>query len=546
MKKSLYVLILALCCYFIYYFSLPASKVYYPEPLPAKDRLLLLPLDSRPPCTALAQDLGQLASIDVILPPKELLDNYHQPADRTKLAAWLLQNVKTAPAAVISGDLLIHGGLLASRLPLGTQADGQQFISFLNGLPSGMDITVFSIIPRLLVSDSLLPDAWYQWHLMRYSTLLDITEQFGDYSSTAGLEEIKAQIPAEILQKYNNLYKANDNFNKQLAALCGVKNYTLVIGQDDAQPFGLPNRNRTHADAYMHRFGLNSGSLTTCGADEIAQMLVARRFCQTNSYSPRFYIEYTSDDAAVAIMPYMAVSAEAALIDKIKFIGGSLTENRNSADIILFVHCGSSKITGSKAMASRLQTLIDSGKPVALIDSSENYESSQMLLPVLLKNNVQINKLAAYCAWNTFGNAAGTAAAQAAIFSGQQKILPKDKLPQLYAQNLNFTVARLLDDYCYQKLLHHRLSAELSLNGAEPTNLSAGYKKFAETIIEGFIYNQKRSLLYENLGRTPFYTDSANEYYLKQINTQSKLPWNRIFEIDLKTNCGYGIKKSAE
>ena len=135
--------------------------------------------------------------------------------------------------------------------------------------------------------------------------------------------------------------------------------------------------------------------------------------------------------------------------------------------------------------------------------------------------------------------------AQSAIFTGQLKRLPKYLLPALYAQNLNFTVARLLDDYSYQKLLHHRLSTILTLRGQDPANLNDSYKTFAENIIEGFIYNEKRSLLYTNLGLTPFYSDGADEYYLTGINAETKLPWNRIFEIELKTNCEYGIKKSA-
>lgn len=544
MKKYLWIFLTALCSYIFYFFSLPPSTPYTPPPLPVQEQLLLVPLDSRPPCTLIAQDLGRLASIDVILPPKELLDNYRTPANREKLSSWLSHNAGNCPA-VISGDLLIHGGLLASRLPQGTVNDEQNFFKLLQAMPSGEDITVFSIIPRLLVSDNLLPDAWYQWHLMRYSTLRDIVEQFGDYPSTAQLEEIKNKIPQEILQKYNVLYSTNDNFNKQLAALCAAKNYTLVTGQDDAQPFGLPNRNRTHAEAYIRRAGLSSASTTTCGADEIAQMLTARRFCQINNYKPKFYIEYTTSSAATAIMPYMAVTAEAALLDKIKFTGGTLTQNLNEADVILYVHCGSAEEPANEKMAQKLQTLLNSGKHVAVIDASEDYESSQMLLPVLLANNVTVNKLVSYSAWNTFGNAAGTATAQSAIFTGQLKRLPKHLLPALYAHNINFTVARLLDDYSYQKLLHHRLSTILTLRGQDPANLNDSYKTFAENIIEGFIYNEKRSLLYTNLGLTPFYSDGANEYYLTGINAETKLPWNRIFEIELKTNCEYGIKKSA-
>lgn len=544
MKKYLWILPIILCSYIFYYFWLPPCSPYTPPEIAPSGKMLLLPLDSRPPCTSIVQDLGRLASIDVILPPKELLDNYRTPAAREKLTAWLNNNLQNNPA-IISSDLLIHGSLLASRLPYGTDKDEQNFFNTLKNLPANADITVFSIIPRLLVSDNLLPDAWYQWHLMRYSTLRDVSEQFGDYYSTAQLEAIKKRIPEEILQKYNKLYTGNDKFNKELALFCGAKNYTLVIGQDDSQPFGLPNRNRTHAEAYMRQAGLASGGLTTCGADEIAQLLIARRFCLQNNYHPAFYIEYSYDNAAAVIMPYMAVTAEAALIDKITFTGGKVTKNKNDADIILFVHCGSSKHPATDKTAAALQKLIKSGKPVAVIDSSKDYESSQMLLPALLDNNIPINKLAAYAAWNTFGNAAGTAVAQAAIFTGQQKILPQEQLPALYAQNINFMTARLLDDFCYQKQLHHRLSTALILRKQNPAGLTANYKTFTGNIIEGFIYNQKRRLLYTNLGLSPFYSDGTYDYYLTSINTKTALPWNRIFEIDLRTKCEYGIKKSA-
>ena len=84
MKKFL-LLLLALCSFIFYYFWLPASTPYVSTSLPMQDKMLLLPLDSRPPCTTLAQDLGRLASIDVIVPPNELLDNYHNPGRPHKI-----------------------------------------------------------------------------------------------------------------------------------------------------------------------------------------------------------------------------------------------------------------------------------------------------------------------------------------------------------------------------------------------------------------------------------------------------------------------------
>ena len=73
MKKYLWLFLTALCSYIFYFFSLPPSTPYTPPPLPVQEQLLLVPLDSRPPCTLMAQDLGRLASIDVILPQKNFL-----------------------------------------------------------------------------------------------------------------------------------------------------------------------------------------------------------------------------------------------------------------------------------------------------------------------------------------------------------------------------------------------------------------------------------------------------------------------------------------
>ena len=106
MKKYLWLFLTALCSYIFYFFSLPPSTPYTPPPLPVQEQLLLVPLDSRPPCTLMAQDLGRLASIDVILPPKELLDNYRTPANREKLSSWLSNNAGQCQA-VISGDLFM-------------------------------------------------------------------------------------------------------------------------------------------------------------------------------------------------------------------------------------------------------------------------------------------------------------------------------------------------------------------------------------------------------------------------------------------------------
>ena len=39
--------------------------------------------------------------------------------------------------------------------------------------PSKKRIFPFTVIPRLLISDQVLPDRWYQWHLMTWAVNMD-------------------------------------------------------------------------------------------------------------------------------------------------------------------------------------------------------------------------------------------------------------------------------------------------------------------------------------------------------------------------------------
>lgn len=542
-KKFILLALLLLCAYFYELFGgMPATVPFAPQPVKADTSLLLAPLDSRPPCSAMVRKLGALASINVITPPQELLDNYNTPADKEKLFAWLKNEMPQHPAAILSADLLVHGSLLGSRVPLGTINDEEKFLTFVNkqhALNPQIDMAFFSVIPRLLVSDQLIPDSWYQWHLMRYATLKDMAETFGDPYFTRQLLAIDARIPDDIKTKYSRLYADNDSFNKKLVQLARADGLTLAIGQDDAQPFGLPNRNANHALAYMKHADLGSSGLITSGADEISVLLLTRYYNKLYNYKPRIFVEYSSPKVAAKIMPYMPCSVDASIRDKINFIGGQLTDDAAVADFILFVHCGDDDNQPNKAMLQKLKTLLISDRHIALVDLTANYTENELLIPKLLEAKVPLSRLAAFSGWNTLSNSLGTALSQATLFTGQLHRLPQLEHPSLYAQNLNFTVERLLDDYAYQKLMHAQLTTLLKLKGYKPTDLGEN-KFFAETLIRGFLQRQKIQLLYGDLGRTPFYRNNDSNYYLTGIDINVNLPWTRIFEINLDTNCSFG------
>lgn len=562
--------------------------------LPAHEELLLVPLDSRPVCSTMVQKLGKLAGINVIVPPKELLDNYQEPAKSKKLWQWLQNKSANYNTSIISTDILLHGSLLQTRQHIASAQEQDDFFSELNKLQKNItaspprqsnytdstdsdkhQLQLFSVIPRLLVSDEVYPDCWYQWHLMRYSQLLDMVQINGDYAMTKELMEYKEEIPADILSKYTSIFTQSQVFNERLLAhlLPKAKNSKniantqvnatfatnaplFIIGQDDSSPFGLPHMTATKLARHIEEHAWQTQAQLTNGADEIAALLLTRHFLQQSHWQPKLFLAYGSPKTEFKHMPYMASSVGATLRNQAQLLNAQLVEEPNAADIILFVHCGDADAKPTAAEAEQLASYLKHDKHdkhVALIDLSANFEAEEMLLPLLLAQNINVNRLAAYAGWNTFSNSSGTALAQSIIFAGRLRQLQAQQsstnnellIPALYADNLNFTIERMLEDYYYQKRIHPQLRPYLESFGTTPTDLEPEEKQQTEYRIQERLSLYATWLYWRSLSRTPFYADTHKAYYLTDLTVGAKLPWNRIFEVDLNVHTKVSSEPAA-
>ena len=100
-----------------------------------------------------------------------------------------------------------------------------------------------------------------------------------------------------------------------------------------------------------------------------------------------------------------------------------------------------------------------------------------------------------------------------------------ERLAALFAANLNFTAERILEDYYYQKLVHPQLRQKLEAFGINPVELDSEDKTATEQYIQGKLSLQAYKLLHDNLGRTPFYQQNGQSYYLRDLSVGAKLPW---------------------
>jgi hypothetical protein len=501
--------------------------------------VVLLPLDSRPPCTQFVEQLAHMAGIKILLPQAELLDNYNISANKQELRKWLSQASKQADAAIISTDMLIHGSLLASRLSSGTIDDTKEVIDLLTAINQEnphLKMYVFNIIPRLLLAEKQENIA-FQKNMLKYSVTKDQAYTFENTEDIKKIASLEEQIPAAVIKHYTAMYEKNTDLNSTLMDMVeqGVL-AGLVIGQDDGQPFGIPNSSKQQLQYRLaQKPSLANKVFITRGTDEVAITLLGHITMEFSNYHPRVFVIYSNQDAAQITMPFMPHTVAKTVQEKIKINGALEVNTMNEADFILYVHVGTrnNKSTFNSAV-KQIENLLNQGYKVALVDLTENFQISETLFPLLLAHDVAIPKLIAYAGWNTTSNSIGTAVTQACIFT--KTLTEKNNLPEtmaLYKDNLEFLTARFLDDLYYQKEINPYINKQLQKSHIDPYNLENHYYETNDRV-QKMMLSKGKNLLRKGLSNNPItiHTDQGlQQIVITDLEIQTYLPWWRTFEI---------------
>ena len=539
-------LLIALCVIVGIAFYIPFGKSHRTMPAAINTNywltVILIPLDSRPPCTQFVEQLAHMAGIKLLLPQPELLDNYKITANKQALRMWLSQASKQADAAIISTDMLIHGGLLASRLSSGTDEDTNEVLHLLTTIHQEnphFKMYVFNIIPRLLLADNQ-ENAAFQKNMLNYSVIKDQVYTFENTEDMKTLTVLEKQIPANIINHYTAMYERNATLNSTLMNMVeqGIL-AGLVIGQDDGQPFGIPNINKQQFQYQLTQNpSLANKVFITRGTDEVAVSLLGYISTELTNYHPKVYTIYSNTDAAQITMPFMPHTVAKTVQEKIAIAGAMEAKNIEEADFILYVHVGhkNNKATFLSA-AKQIEYLLEQGYKVALVDLTENFQYSETLLPVLLAQNIEIPKLIAYAGWNTTSNSIGTAVTQSCIFT--QALTKASNPPEavaLYKDNLEFLTARFLDDLYYQKEINPYINKQLQKSHIDPYNLGSSYYQTNDKMQKMMITKGKH-LLRKGLSNYPITVHTnlgEQQIIITDLEIQTYLPWQRTFEIWIK------------
>lgn len=507
-----------------------------------KYKLILIPLDTRPPCQKMVVDAGKMAGVQIITPPSEIMDYYTKEGDTKKIQKWLMDNIDKSDGVIVSIDQLLHGGLLASRESGTKQDESQILLKFMRDLKTkakDKPIYAFNVLPRITPPPTLESDSK---KMIKISRLIDEISIFENEDDIKLLADLKEDIKQEDLDIYLDLFRRNTALNKELINLAKEGIITkLVIGQDDGEDFGIPNMEKKSLINYVHSLGIsNDVVMITKGADEVALSLLAN-FVQTKeNYQPKVYVEYNDEKAMRTVMPFMAGSVGSTVEEKLVMANAKKVNSPQEAGLILYVFIGNDEnMFTQRQSALKIKKYLEQGKKVALVDLSKHFSANEVLFPTLLKEDVPINELTSYAGWNTASNSIGTALANAVIYKAIRPTFntTNDMLAVEY-NRLNINYERFLEDYYYLKEVIDVMNITLKNHGYENVNdldMEHNYI-WMNKLLQSDMQKRANQLNNSEVFKMPFKVQTPEGVFdltIHNLQVDVFFPWPRTFEVYL-------------
>ena len=513
-----------------------------------KHPILLVPLDSRPPCREFVVNGGKIIGREIITPPTEYMDYYSKPGDTKALRHWLAEQAGGADAVILSIDQLLSGGLLAAREAHISHADINELAAYLRTLHAAHPSTplhAFYILPRAIPQDGI--EGWRERRaLLAYARLLGRAGE-GLPVDAEEMARLRTQFPDEYLQKYLAHFDESTALASMLIGLTEEGVLTrLILGQDDGEEYSVGNLKKKELDALLAQKNIaQERAMIVHGADEIALSMLTRLSVDElrthGGAVPRIALRYARADMADMIFPFMAVSNDVTAREKIAMLGAALAENGTSSDLTLLISAGDSgaDTLGTRApAAAAVKDMLAAGTPVALVDLSRHFHAEETLFPILVEKNVPVNALTAYAGWNTASNAIGTALAQAVLYhcAMQRAENTEERARAAYA-NLAFLTGRIAEDEFYLKETIDRVNDTLRNAGYQNTadlDLTRNWR-WANDLLTNDLSRRIRS--YESTAsfRAPFVQNNIRLRAVRS-NIMAYYPWPRTFEIRMESH----------
>jgi Protein of unknown function (DUF4127) len=494
--------------------------------------ITFVPLDDRPVTRQLPAMLARIAGQALREPPRSLLGNYLTFGQPDAIIAWLNgEAAQRSNAFVVSLDMLAYGGLVASRVPRTatgaslTYADAYFRLNELRHLREkyprawiGSFGTIMRLAPTGIPSVGSAASffaAYPVWqYLQDYANLHDPPLP----SEMERAQRLRALIGESTLQAYINTRARNLAVNFYAIDLVNRGAIdALVLGQDDAGPFGLHIKDVRALTEDVAKNNLGERVAIEPGADELGMAMVAHALAREVSWLPRVAVRYSIGGGGSYNDPLEYAPIDVAINGLIRLCGG--VRDDQVADIDLYVRVPGTSAADDATLLAAMQADEAAGKSVAFADLTflQNTFTEQAAFAQALLADGIASKLDAYSSWNTNANTVGTAVAEAVAAGAGRRGRTYNALA-----HKEFTFNRLIDDYAFHDFVRPELNAALDAEGiADHTYLLPLQAASIAQLNRAALWNKAQWIL----------PQLYSGYHIAAIDIT--LPWSRTFETEI-------------
>ncbi|WP_405382802.1 DUF4127 family protein [Phascolarctobacterium sp.] len=504
-----------------------ASIFIMPNAYAKAPTIIYIPLDNRPVCAAYAEQTMTAAGCTIIQPPEKYISSVDRNGKPEELLDWLEHKAPKADAAVISTDSLLYGGLVASRTHHYTEAELSNRLQRLGELKKKLPINLFTfstIMRTPRASKGRVEPPYYSKigpDIFAYTQLMDKKDQ----RRLTSAEEIQLQmltdrLPAADLQDWLERREKNFKVNTKLTrmALNGRFHY-LAVGKDDNAPLSATHMEARHLS--LDTFGTPAHTFQIIdGVDQLGLLLLVRAFNEITNNTAAIYTLYSPGPGAAVLPQYSDSRLQDSVPQQILAAGAVEAKTAAQADLILAINAPTDGVSkdstaddnqyfaspANRSFTKTIKAQLDAGRDISLADISYSNGGDNGFMAFLAKEGI-LENLQAYNGWNTADNAIGYAIAQGIMAA----YMDEDSRSKLLQQ-------RLIDDWFYQSNIRSSISNEMVKHNREDLKYDLG--RTAKDVTR-YVNTEAKRL--------------AKRYAVtKDCQFEIDLPWNRLFEIDVK------------
>ena len=551
-------------------------------------RVALIPLDDRPVNIKLVRMLAEMVDYEVSVPPPEIVGHFDQPGDPEALTQWLTSVTPNVDSILISLDMLVYGGHVASMQPHvrpETALGRLEFLEELRTTAGDRSIYVFGTIPPPEGMPLLGQDVGESRAVARHAELRAQVERQTE-PEPAVLEELghlRADVSPDYLSRYHEMRRRNLTVNLRAVELAanGTVDF-LMVGQESPRPFGPHITERDEILARIASRGASGSAVLTDGYSEGLAVLFARFVHAHMATSPVIATVCAFPTCDGPIHAGETETIRDAVRTQILGIGASEVDDPADADICLYVNPPTTPALddsgpGAAAFQERKHQLhqfaidlsgwVASDRLAGLADAAIPGAADEALMHALHDVKVDLTRLGGFAARETLGATVGTVLSHVCM----RRIALQDKgafdlaqavgdlRPMRYLELLDSLIAserahiqtlfaRFVEDYLYQTRIKNRAGAYVAdLAANSPISLTQ-IADSAEDYVRTTLSRAAGEFYMEHfLGRQAVAIgrgEHESGLMLCELGeARVRLPWRRLAEVDVDLD--FGIQLAA-